>query len=393
MLDKYVESIVAGYHRGLGIVTGPFVVGSTRTLRLTILSGAVFAACGLAFQNGPPNQPGAAQGASFSSGAPANTAVKQGAFTSSGAPAGTAGQQSSVAAKAADPSFAPLLADPEAKLAAIAAAAQAGDPQELRQYLKDTDPAIQGAAFEALLTTDPGTAAQDLLALIRDTGELTRKQALQLLANSPGVDEDTIRAALLSAAVDRDPLVRQYAIETLAMQDAEDAASRNGPAGPSQGPFKSSGGTANTAGPQGSFLSSGAAANAGGPQANPQATGTPPAWTLQNTETKLAAVEDAANARDVETLRTYVGDADPAVQRAAFDALFVQDEAAAIQGLLSIIRDSSQVTRLQTLQLLNTAPQIDDQTVRAALASAVSDPDALVSTYATAALAARNAAP
>lgn len=361
-------------------------------LRLIVLLGTLFGAYGLAFQSGSPNQPGAAQGAFVSSGAPPNTADKQGAFTSSGAPADTAGPQSPVGGTPTDPSFAPLLADMEAKLAAIAEAAGTGNPQALRTYLKDTDPVIEGAAFEALVVQDAQSAVHDLLSIIRDTGQATRRQFLEILASSPAVDEGTTVAALRAAAVDRDPLVKQYAIEALARRDAE-AASPTGHGWPSQGPSKSSGGAANVTGPQGSFMSSGAEANTSGPQSGPQATGTPPAWTLQSTETKLAAVEDAAQDGNWEALRTFVRDADSAVQRAAFEALSARDEAAALEDLLTIIHDTSDPTRLQTLELLNSAPQIDDQTARSALRSVISDPDPLVREYATAALAVRNAGP
>jgi len=361
-------------------------------LRLIVLSGAFFANYGLAFQNGPPNQPGAAQGAFFSSGAPSNTTGQQGAFASSGARANSAGPQSPVGATPTDPSFAPLLADPEAKLAAIYEAAESGNLHGLRAYLNDTDPVIEETAFEALVANDPRSAVQDLLSLIRDTGQLTRRQSLEILTTSSGVDEGTIVAALRSSAVDRDPLVKKYAIEALALRDAQ-TTSRGGPTGSSQGPFTSSGGEANNAGPQGSFMSSGAAANTVGPQSNPHATGVAPAWTLQDTETKLASVDDAAHGGNLEALRTYVRDADRAVQQAAFDALCANDETSALQELLAIIRDTSQPTRLQALELLNNAPQVDDQTVRSALGNWVSDPDPLVSEYATAALAARNAGP
>jgi len=167
-------------------------------LRLIVLSGAFFANYGLAFQNGPPNQPGAAQGAFFSSGAPSNTTGQQGAFASSGARANSAGPQSPVGATPTDPSFAPLLADPEAKLAAIYEAAESGNLHGLRAYLNDTDPVIEETAFEALVANDPRSAVQDLLSLIRDTGQLTRRQSLEILTTSSGVDEGTIVAALRS---------------------------------------------------------------------------------------------------------------------------------------------------------------------------------------------------
>ena len=260
----------------------------------------------------------------------------------------------------------------------------------MRLYLNDTDPVIEEAAFEALAANDARSAVQYLLSIIRDTGQLTRRQSLEILANSPWGHEGMIVAALRRSAVDQDPLVRQYAIEALALLDDE-APSGNGPGGPSQGPFTSFGGQANIVDQQASFLSSGAQADIGGPQPTTQATGTPPAWTLADTDTKLAAVDKAAQDGDQEALRTYVRDSDPAVQRAAFDALFAQAEIVAVQDLLSIIRDSSQAARLQTLELLNTAPQVDDQTVRAALRDAVSDPDPLVRAYAAQALAVRNA--
>ena len=228
-----------------------------------LISGTVFA-----FQAGPPAN-GGPQGAFTSSGAPPNTAGEQGAFTSSGAPPNTAGPQAAVPPTGVVQGTDPSADDQDVKLAGIDSAVRSGNLEALRQYLQDTDAAVQAEAFEALAARDANLAIQSLLAIIRDPNQLTRVQALQLLDTSPQVDEQTALAALRVALVDPDPLLREYAAEALAARDAPDVKPGTGSPvdGGPQGPFMSSGAPPNTAGPQGAFTSSGAPPNTAGPQA------------------------------------------------------------------------------------------------------------------------------
>lgn len=368
--------------------------GVLPVLRISLMSGIVISGFTFAFQAGPPNSGGGPQGPYTSSGAPANTAGPQGPFTSSGAPANTAGSQPVVTTGAAG-GIDLLSQELETKLAGISEAASAENLKALRHYLEDTDAAVQSAAFDALSAKDRQSGGRDLLALISDTAQLSRGQALQLLANSPLVDDQTARAALRSALSDLDPLLRQYANEALALRDAKGEKPGNTPpnqGGGPQGAFASSGAPANTAGSQGAFASSGAPAYTAGAQPSvPTAVAGSFDPVLEETETKLAGITEAASAGNLKALRRYLEDTDAAVQSAAFDAFSAKDEQSAIRDLLAIIRDTTQLSRGQALQLLANAPQVDDQTVRAALRNALVDLDPQIRQYAIEARAVRDA--
>ncbi len=102
------------------------------------------------------------------------------------------------------------------KLAATQTAASGGDSQTLRQYLRDTDAAVQTAAFDALAAQDTNAAVQDLLADIKDSSMPAREQSLQLLDLSPQVDQATVISALIDALGDSDSSVGNYALQALA---------------------------------------------------------------------------------------------------------------------------------------------------------------------------------
>lgn len=236
-------------------------------LRVCFWSGVLFSQFAFAFQNGRPSQQ--PQGSFTASGGSANSAGAQGAFISSGGRANTAAAQAPVGASVA--AAGPAAEDADVGLAGVDRAVQSRDSAALRRYLSDTDAAVQAAAFEQLAADDERSAIRDLSAIIRDRSEPARGQALQLLVNSPEVDEATARAALRSALADPDPLMSEFAADALAALDAAAARGAANQAG-SQGPFRSSGGAANTAGPQGKFVASGAPANTAGAQI-----GAPPA--------------------------------------------------------------------------------------------------------------------
>jgi hypothetical protein len=350
--------------------------------RIWLISGFLIFEYAYAFQTTPPGGP---QGPFTSSGAPANTAGAQGPFTSSGAPPNTAGSQPALPSEVISRAD-PTLEDEDTKLAAIEQAARSEDLGALRKYLQDSNAAVQTAAFEALLARNEASAVQDLLAIIRDTGQLVRLQALQVLDASLQVDDQTVRAALRGLLADPDPVLREYASDALAVRDALPIpASGVG----SQVPFTSSGAPANTSGAQGPFMSSGAPANTAGAQPSfPQTSvAEDPESTTDDSEAKLAGIDAAAKAGNVKALRRYLEDTDASVQGAAFEALLANDEQSAIQDLLAIVRDPRQLSRGQALQLLDGSPRVDDQTARTALRNALLDPDHLLQEYARAALA------
>jgi HEAT repeat protein len=103
---------------------------------------------------------------------------------------------------------------------------------------------------------------------------------------------------------------------------------------------------------------------------------------------KLATIEKAVNGGDVDALRNSLQDADPAVQAAAFNALADQGKDA-VEELLANIKDTTQPTRLQSLQLLVQSQASDEQATMGVLRNALTDPDPAFNAYAIQALAGR----
>ena len=112
----------------------------------------------------------------------------------------------------------------ENKLAATQAAAIGGDREVLRKYLQDSDVAIQAAAFDALVGQGRDAAVEDLLANVKDTSQPTRLQALEILVQNGGADEQAVMAVLRDALKDPDPAFNAFAIQELAGQDNAAAA-------------------------------------------------------------------------------------------------------------------------------------------------------------------------
>jgi hypothetical protein len=112
---------------------------------------------------------------------------------------------------------------------------------------------------------------------------------------------------------------------------------------------------------------------------------------LADQQTRLTAIDEAAGVGNLAVLRQYLQDTDVSVQAAAFTALLANDEHSAIRDLLAIIRDTKHLARLQALQLVDSSPQVNDQTVRAALRDALGDQDPSLRQYALEALAVRDA--
>ena len=228
----------------------------------------------------------------------------------------------------------------ETKLAAIETALEHADRPALRGYLRDLDAAVQAAAFEALAALDSVSALQDLFALVKDTTYPNRAQAVQLLTQSPLVDERTQMAVLRTALSDSDPLVADYAAQALAGPTQDDTDSPN------------------------TDLAQG----------------------------KLAAASRSGRNVDRNAFGRYLQDTDPAALAAAFEAMAAKDSQSAILEMIKTIKDTGQSNRLQALRVLDQLPFADDATMREVLEAAVDDPDPAVSEYASAALA-RRAAP
>jgi len=112
----------------------------------------------------------------------------------------------------------------DAKLKEIEDATKAGDRGTLRKYLSDADPAVQTAAFNALLTQDKDAAISGILAAVRDsTDTMARVQSLQLLDQSGAADESTMISALRDALQGSDAALSAYAIQSLSGRGTADA--------------------------------------------------------------------------------------------------------------------------------------------------------------------------
>lgn len=109
------------------------------------------------------------------------------------------------------------------KLAAIEAAATNQDPEVLGNYMQDPNAAVKAAAFDALAALDNPAAVENLLTEINDVNQPDRLQALQLLAQSPQVDEQTVMTTLVDALNGADPSFSAYAAQALAERGTPEA--------------------------------------------------------------------------------------------------------------------------------------------------------------------------
>jgi hypothetical protein len=104
------------------------------------------------------------------------------------------------------------------KLAGIAAAVWVQDSEALGKYMQDSDASVQTAAFNVSAALDNSGAVQSLLAQINDVEQPYRLQALELLAQSPQANEQTVMATLISALNGSDPTMSAYAALALAQR-------------------------------------------------------------------------------------------------------------------------------------------------------------------------------
>jgi HEAT repeat protein len=112
-----------------------------------------------------------------------------------------------------------LLSKQQARLETIAGTRGFADEATLRRLLRDRDPAIARAAFDALQGRDDATARQALRAVIDDTTEPTRLRALQLLVEAADPDDSTAMDVLRAALRDPDAAFVVQAVRTLDARD------------------------------------------------------------------------------------------------------------------------------------------------------------------------------
>jgi HEAT repeat protein len=103
-----------------------------------------------------------------------------------------------------------------AELARVHFAEKNADTSRLKELMQQGDAVVQQSAFEALATTDLPGAVEALRAELRDTKSLYRLQTLQLLTTSSYTNSpNQLLPILREAAADQDPLVRDFANQTL----------------------------------------------------------------------------------------------------------------------------------------------------------------------------------
>jgi hypothetical protein len=179
------------------------------------------------------------------------------------------------------------------------------------------------AAPATLTSPDTGDAAEhaarldSLLAQVRDTSSLYRVQALAAIDASPAVDAETVRGLLHEMLEDRDPLVAQTALQALLRRgDEELAVIRETDLERFSGETK-----------------------------------------------ELAEVHLASSNRDVSALRALMKNGDAVVEQAAFEAFATNDARAAVDALMEDFRDTSSLSRLQTLELMIRSPYTNSAAV------------------------------
>jgi HEAT repeat protein len=111
----------------------------------------------------------------------------------------------------------------EAKLATISK--NGADAETLRGLLRDSDPVIGAAAFYALAQRGRPAAVQALVAVVKDTTEPVRLQALQLLINASDKGDTAVLGALRTALNDPDSALVVSAVQTLMARDDPEARS------------------------------------------------------------------------------------------------------------------------------------------------------------------------
>jgi HEAT repeat protein len=109
-----------------------------------------------------------------------------------------------------------------AELAKVHFAARNEDTATLKDLLQHGNAVVQQSAFEALAATDLPGAIEALRTELRDTTSVYRLQTLELLTRS-NTAANQLLPLLYEFANDTDPLVRDYARQTLKEQQKEAA--------------------------------------------------------------------------------------------------------------------------------------------------------------------------
>ena len=104
----------------------------------------------------------------------------------------------------------------EELVAAVEAAAAAGDVDALSKAVQKSDQTVRTEAFEKLSKLNPQAAMDALSSALNSDQSVERLQALQLLDQSDLADKDAVVSAMGQALSAGDPAIKDYAIQALA---------------------------------------------------------------------------------------------------------------------------------------------------------------------------------
>ncbi len=97
------------------------------------------------------------------------------------------------------------------------------DEETLVKDILNPDASIQAEAFEALSATNPKRAIEALRSAIKSGPSNVRLQALELLDEFNQADGETVALALRVAVGDKDPALKDYALQALGRREGPEA--------------------------------------------------------------------------------------------------------------------------------------------------------------------------
>jgi HEAT repeat protein len=260
----------------------------------------------------------------------------------------------------------------QTKLAEIGSAV-AADQATLRNYLRDPDPIIGAAAFDALGIGDKRAAVEALLEVVNDPTEPVRLQALQLVLSSSDLEEETWVATLRAALADPDPAFAACATQALGGLEIDPAADDATFRYHLRDPDPAVGAAAFDAlGVRNKEAAVGALLEVVNDPTEPVR--------LQALQLLLGSLE-AGEATLAATLRTALADPDSAIVACAVQELGGRDDAEAISALAEALGAGDLPTRLLIVQSI-----ASNTSAVPLLHQGLEDPDETVRTAATAVL-------
>jgi HEAT repeat protein len=247
------------------------------------------------------------------------------------------------------------------------------DQATLRYYLRDPDPIIGAAAFDALGVRNKRAAVEALLDVVNDPTEPVRLQALQLVLNSSDLDEATWVATLRAALADPDPAFAASAMQTLGGLKIDAAAD--------DPTFRYHLRDADPAVGAAAFDALGVRNKEAAVEALLDVVNDPAEPARLQALQLLLGSPEAGEATLAATLRTALADPDSAIVACAVQELGGRDDAEAISALAEALGAGDLPTRLLIVQSI-----ASNTSAVPLLHQGLEDPDETVRTAATAVL-------